>query len=649
MLVTLPFVLLLLDYWPGRSGEHSVLSTQYSVLSGSSFRLHPSSFRLHPSAFILPPSSFILLLEKLPLLALSAASCVVTYWVQSGTGAVSDLEPWGMRVQTALTAYVGYLMKMVWPFGLATPYPRLREPAVLTTIGCGLCWLPSLSRRSSWRGEGCAYLAVGWFWYLGMLVPVIGLVTIGDQSMADRYTYLPLVGIFIALVWGGADVILALSASEEGNQQPRWRVGLVWGVAAAVLTLCAVRSFDQLKYWSDSETFWRHTIAATGGNALAHTNLGTVLRDKDRHDEEVDEYRKALQIQPGYYLAENNLGYVLAHSGSLAAAIEHYQAGLKSKPDYPELLNNLGIALATEGRMAEAEQQFREALRFDPENTRAENSLGLALAQRGVKDEALEHLRRAADWEPEIADWHASLGRVLAEQGKVEEGIQELQRAIDLKPDDVGIRQVLANIYFTQGNRDAAAEQWKAVLDRLPGHAGANKGIGMILMQAGQMAGAVGFLQRALIAEPRDQETRKCLAFALLAVGRVQEAIRQFQGMLRQDPNEPVALNSLAWLLATHPDAAVRNGPEAVKLAQKAVGQRTDDQPELLDTLAAAHAEAGQFKEAVETAEKARTVASQWGRKDLAAGIEQRLTLYKEGKPYHEAAAGTKKEEKRNP
>ena len=218
-----------------------------------------------------------------------------------------------------------------------------------------------------------------------------------------------------------------------------------------------------------------------------------------------------------------------------------------------------------------------------------------------------------------------------------------------MKPDDVGIRQVLANIYFTQGNRDAAAEQWKAVLDRLPGHAGANKGIGMILMQAGQMAGAVGFLQRALIAEPRDQETRKCLAFALLAVGRVQEAIRQFQGMLRQDPNEPVALNSLAWLLATHPDAAVRNGPEAVKLAQKAVGQRTDDQPELLDTLAAAHAEAGQFKEAVETAEKARTVASQWGRNDLAAGIEQRLMLYKEGKPYHEAAAGTKKEEKRNP
>ncbi len=548
MLVTLPFVLLLLDYWPGRGGERGAGSTQHSVLSTQHSAPHPSSLIPHPSSLIPHPSSFILLLDKLPLLALSLASCVVTYWVQASTGAVSDVEPWGMRMQTALTAYVGYLVKMFWPFGLATPYPRLREPVVLTTIGCGLALAAITFAVIVLARRGLRYLAVGWFWYLGMLVPVIGLVTIGDQAMADRYTYLPLIGIFIALVWGGADLIQARRASEDGVEPPRrpWvhgaRFGLVWGVAAVVLILCAVRSFDQLKYWSDSETFWRHAIAATRDNALAHTNLGFVLRDKGRYDEEVDEYQKALQIQPDYYLAHNNLGYVLAHSGSLAAAIEHYDAGLKSKPDYPEALNNRGIALATLGRMAEAEQCFRDALRFDPENTRAENNLGLALAQRGVRDEALEHLRSAAAWEPENSDWHATLGRVLAEQGNVEEGITELLTAIELKPDDVAVRQVLANIYFTHGNRDAAAEQWKAVLDRQPGHAGANKGVGMILMQAGQMAPAVGFLERAVISEPRDLESRKCLAFALLALGRVQDAIRQFQGMLRQDPNEQVAL-----------------------------------------------------------------------------------------------------------
>ena len=146
-------------------------------------------------------------MEKLPLIALSAASCVATYLVQSSHGAVTDVVPWDMRVQTTLTAYVAYLIKMVWPFGLAVPYPRSREPAALAAVACGLALVVITLAVLYAARRGYRYLAVGWFWYLGMLVPVIGLITIGDQAMADRYTYLPLVGIFLALVWGGADLL----------------------------------------------------------------------------------------------------------------------------------------------------------------------------------------------------------------------------------------------------------------------------------------------------------------------------------------------------------------------------------------------------------------------------------------------------------
>ena len=279
------------------------------------------------------------LLEKLPLLALLAVSCVVTYWVQSSYGAVTDAEPWGMRLQTALTAYAGYLIKMVWPFDLATPYPRVRTPAVATAAACGLALAAVTVAVIVLASAGIGTWRLGWFWYLGMLVPVIGLITIGDQAMADRYTYLPLVGIFIALVWGGAKVVgWDQRAARQADHKPM--VGPPYGecrptmiendtelmvgrrsptrcagapslvppygllaTAAVLLALCAVRTIDQLHYLRDSETLLRHAISVTPENALRHTNLGAVLREKGRKGgEEAAEYREALRIRPDFYL-----------------------------------------------------------------------------------------------------------------------------------------------------------------------------------------------------------------------------------------------------------------------------------------------------------------------------------------------------------
>ena len=353
--------------------------------------------------------------------------------------------------------------------------------------------------------RGHRYLAVGWFWYLGMLAPVIGLIAIGEQAMADRYTYLPLVGIFLAVVWGGAELMccpwsstIEAQSASRGRARPNLacaRASMVpplphvlgLATAAVLLVLCAVRTFDQLRYWSDSESLFRHAIARDArGNSLAHTNLGVALRGKGRRDEEIAEYREALRIQPHDYLSNANLGFTLSERGKVTEAMEHYRAALRSKPNDPLTLHNLGLAMATLGRTREAEGLFRESLRLDP-------------------------------------------------------------------------------------------------------------------------------------ASPLAEENRKTLAFAWLKEGRLPEAIGEFREMLREDPNESVALNSLAWLLATHPDKAVRNGPEAVALAQRAVAQQKEDQPVLLDTLAAAYAEAGRYQEAVETAEKAQAVAVRWGNRSSTA------------------------------
>ncbi len=557
MLVTMPFVLLLLDYWPlgrlgaggkdaerGRRGDAENLASPRLPVSPSPHLRFPPPSPLPAPVSLLPdhdheymvpdmvparPPTMSTwcppaLLEKLPLLALSAASCAITYWVQSSSRAVSDLEPWGMRLQTALTAYAGYLIKMVWPFGLAVAYPRVREPESPAAVACGLALTAVAAAVILLARRGHRYLAVGWFWYLGMLAPVIGLIAIGEQAMADRYTYLPLVGIFLAVVWGGAELmccpwsstIEAQSASEAAQDQTSLALRAsmvpplphVFGLATAavLLVLCAVRTFDQLRYWSDSESLFRHAIAVTHGNSLAHTNLGVALRGKGRHDEEIAEYRAALRIQPHDYLSNANLGFALSERGKVTEAMEHYRAALRSKPNDPLTLHNLGLAMATLGRTREAEGLFRESLRLDP-------------------------------------------------------------------------------------------------------------------------------------ASPLAEENRKTLAFAWLKEGRLPEAIGEFREMLREDPNESVALNSLAWLLATHPDKAVRNGPEAVALAQRAVAQQKEDQPVLLDTLAAAYAEAGRYQEAVETAEKAQAVAVRWGNKKLSSEIQERLKLYRAGKPYREEAA----------
>jgi tetratricopeptide (TPR) repeat protein len=538
MLVTVPFVLLLLDYWPLRR-----FSTLHRAPSWRRFLIEK-----------LP----MLVIEKLPLLAVAAASCVVTLLVQAETIQSIGKIPISWRLANALVSYVAYLGQLFYPAGLAPLYPHPEGAVAAWKVIGALLVLTGISAAVvAWRRR-FPCLLVGWLWYLGMLLPVIGLVQVGEMAMADRYTYLPQIGLVLAMVWGAADL-------ARDWRCPRWACGVAASLVLLLLMGCAWR---QTSYWRDSITLWTRTLDCTSGNYMAYNGLGSALLDRGRFAEAIPQFQKALDIDRHFELAYNNLGSALLGCGLLDQAIVQYQKAVDLKPDFALAQNNLGGALARRGQFKEAIPHFKKAVETEPDYAEAHYNLGLAWGDRGRIDEAIAEFQTAVKIEPDYADAHSSLGAVLAGCGRITEAIAEFQKVLEIKPDD----------------------------------ADAHYNLGWALAQAGDIRGA----------------------FA------------QWHEAVRLQPDNPALLNRLAGLLATHPDRAVRNGVEAVGLARRAAQLSGGRDPAILDTLAAAYAEAGRFPEAVETAQRALSLASAAGNKPLADVLRSRIKLYQTGSPFHQ-------------
>ena len=352
MLVTLPFVLLLLDWWPLRRIVFS---------SGE------------------PPREPLgrLMLEKVPFMVLAAVSSVLTVIAQSSGGAVATLErfPIDVRLMSAVVSYVAYLQKTVWPVGLSVHYPHPGSAlSVWMVLAAAIILLAVTAAAIRWA-RSRPYVVVGWLWYLGTLVPVIGLVQVGDQAMADRYTYVPLIGVFIAVAWGARDL-----ASRW--RSARWAVPWLATVLLVVLTVAA---WNQVRYWRDSITLYEHAVSVVEGDPLLHYNLANELRERGRLAEAAQHYEEALRFDPNHAAAHTNLGPILAQQGRLDDAITHYTAALRIKPELAEAHNNLGMLLAEHGKIEEAIPHFQEAVRIKPEMEAARRNLDVA--QRAMKDE----------------------------------------------------------------------------------------------------------------------------------------------------------------------------------------------------------------------------------------------------------------------
>jgi protein O-mannosyl-transferase len=394
MLVTLPFVLLLLDFWPlGRMGTGADPAGGWAL----SHERWAAAVRL--------------VWEKLPLLALSVASSVATFVIHQRGGAVIILSaiPLKLRAENALVSYVAYIGKMLWPARLAVLYPYSRSlpawwvaGAFLFLMGASVAVLRAAERRP--------YLPVGWFWYLGTLLPVIGLIQVGDQAMADRYTYVPLIGLFIIVAWGVPDLLVGWPLRLRRIALP--------AAACLVILACAIAARGQLQYWENSTTLWTHALAVTTGNNIAHNNLGVALADQGKIDEAIAQYSEALRNQPDYANAHNNLGVALDDQGKIDEAIAHYSEALRIKPDYANAHINLGVALANQGKIDGAITQFTEALRIEPDSAKAHNDLGVALASAGKIDEAIAHFTEALRIKPDFGDAHNNLELALVRRGK---------------------------------------------------------------------------------------------------------------------------------------------------------------------------------------------------------------------------------------
>ena len=400
MLVTLPLVMLLLDWWP------------LNRVPGARCRV--SGLRR-------------LVVEKIPFFLLSAAACVVTFIAQQKGGAVASLLYFSVseRIGNAFVSYARYLGKAFWPAVLATPYPHpghwppwLVLLATTLFVGLGVLAVAWIRKHP--------YVPVGWFWFVGMLVPVIGLVQVGDAALADRYTYLPLIGIFLVVVRG---------AGELCANRPAAGTWLGLG-AALVLAACAWRTRIQVGYWQDSGTLFRHALAVTENNYAACNNLGTWLTRHNVFIEAENCFRESLRIKPGNPDALYNLGNINARFGRWDEAIDDYRRALQITPDQPDILTNLGLALTARGQLAEATINFEASLKLDPDSASVHNNLGTVLLMEHHVEEAARHFREAYRLAPDNSQICANLGDVLVRLGQISEAAKHYEEALQLNPAD---------------------------------------------------------------------------------------------------------------------------------------------------------------------------------------------------------------------
>ena len=529
MLVTWPFVTLLLDYWPLRRFN---LSTRKSHLS----------------------TVMSLVAEKIPFFALAALGSIVAFAVQQHghSFAVGEGLPLGARVGNALISYCRHLGKLFWPTDLAVFYPHPGFwPLVIGLLAGGLVVGLSVV---FWVLRQYSYLLVGWLWFVGMLVPVIGLVQTGGQAMADRHTYLPSLGVLILATWG----------AYELTRGSRYQVLVLSVSGGAAIALCVALTRQQLGYWVDSEALFRHTLEVTQNNDMALSNLGIALDKKGQIDGAICQFQEALRLRPDSPGAHYDLANALQEKGQLEKAISQYQEAIRLKPNHADDHNNLGNALDKKGQLGEAVRQYEEAIRLKPDHALAHNNLGIALGREGQMNEAIREFQETLRLEPGYADARFNLAVALGQKGQADEAIRQFQETLHIKPDYAEARFNLAVVLGHKGQTDEAIRQFQEILRLKPEHAEAHYNLAVALSQKGEIDEAIRQLQETLRLRPDHAQAHNNLGTAFYQQGRIGEAIQQFQEALKLRPDYADARRNLEVVLATKagssaPPAAITN------------------------------------------------------------------------------------------
>lgn len=561
MLVTTPLVLLLIDWWAVSEAKRR------------------GSLR-----------SFII--EKFPFAILSLISCIVTVVAQQKAMASGEDSPFLLRLSNAALAYVWYLAQTFWPNNLSIFYPLSPTPTYVV-LSCIVVLLVIAWLAFRLRGH-FPYLTIGWFWFVAMLIPVIGIVQVGQQAHADRYTYLPLIGIFIALVWGFDAVV------RRFTSRPVWVSCLALFTVATCLLF---RTFLQTTYWKNNQTIFQHALHSSPRNYMAF--VGLAIDDLQHQNTEAALLK--LKSALGYTRTKSTAGVVnyyiavaLHMEGKPAEAFPFLQSAVVA-PELQTEGNYLrGLSLMALGRYEQSESSLRSCLEAEPENKKYEFALVQVLIARSNNTEAEDHLRSMALREPKDSQVTLLLAEFLARQNRLNESEQEFEKAVELG--------------------GLSGEQ--------------QLGYARLLAKYGHTVESTKILNLIHKQQPNSLEVTFALAEALSDMGRDGEAVPLYETVLAVQPSLVPALNNLGWILATSPDPKTRNGKKAVEVARSACELTHFQEPRLLGTLAAAYAESGQFSDAVQTTERAIAEAKERNLNDVVEKNEPLLDLYRARKPF---------------
>ena len=511
MLVTLPFLLLLLDWWPLRRIQWGPPLDESTAGAADAFGRDFANEEGEPAC---PPRSWgRLLWEKSPFFVVTAVFCVVAMRAQQQGDALVTLEQlsFGLRTSNAVVTYVIYIVMHVWPYHLACFYPYPESIPLLDVAGSAVL-LMLITLVAITQARRRPYLLVGWLWYLGTLVPVIGLVKQGAQQMADRFMYVPSVGLFIAATWLVAAVV------PMGFLQRRALPCL----ATVILIAYTAIAWRQTSYWRDSITLFEHALTVTEKNDLIHNNLGVVWQIKDHLDKAIHHYQQAIKVEPLHVTAHVNLGKVLTMQERFNEAIEQYQTAVKIDPERLTAYNNLGSLLCEQGRWDEAVRCLRKAVTIDPQDGTARLNLGFALIGQGEFDEARRCFQEAARINPVLtvtnqglASYHVKIGETLAALGKFPQAIIQFRAALRRIPGYADARYDLALALLRSGEQDEAQKNYIRVLLVRPDFAEAHNELGELLLAKGERELAVEHFREAVRLKPELAVARENLKRAL--------------------------------------------------------------------------------------------------------------------------------------
>jgi Flp pilus assembly protein TadD len=471
MLVTLPFVLLLMDFWPlGRFGRCGVEGYGSAELTKKKRKDEPQQPATNNKQPLLLKPFFFLIWEKAPFFIISGVFCIVTVWAQQK--ALSPLETLSLpaRIANALISYVTYIWQTFFPFGLAVFYPLTGVDLSWWRVGGSFLFLvgiTSLVFRYAWKSASpnnqypitnhSAALAAGWLLYLGMLIPVIGIIQVGGQAHADRYSYLPQIGLLIAFIWWVAGVL-----------KPRGSQAVLVVVCGLLMGGLIVRTRGQISVWTSNLSLWSHA-ADVCPSALAYSSLGLALVDSGKIEEGIEMYRKSLNINPNYPPAHNNYGVALKSMGKSREAIDHLSLAAHLRPRWAEPLNNLAGAYFIEGAIGDAEKSFRMALEQSPSNAIILNNLATVLMKKGDEEEAETLSRQALLIDPALVDASLNLGKLLAKQRKFQQGVRVLLCALEYEPENPVLYMNIGLMMELDGKTQDAVRYYEKSLELSPG------------------------------------------------------------------------------------------------------------------------------------------------------------------------------------